>query len=177
MPSTDWEVHTKANKSITPDAITGDWNNLTRGERTRFRFWFDADTSTSTSAAYGSAVYGDTSYGASTAELESKYTEWLQLQDFLDYSDAAAYGTSQNHRPWYREQLPADATVASIVLGIEPTQDLKDRGITGVWGIVVSGSDLRNSTLTNWQIDLELFVLSEFSEYSDHADIESDLAA
>lgn len=176
MPNINWTVHTASNTTIEPEAITGDWADLTRGRRTRFRFWFDADTSVSTTATYGTSVYGDTVYGNVSQTLEDQYTEWLTLQDYLDYADAAAYGTGINHRPWYHEQLPADATVGSLVVGIEPTQDLDDRGVTGVWGLITGGDDRRNSTLTNWLIELELFVLAEYGDFADHNDIDNELA-
>jgi len=99
------------------------------------------------------------------------------MLEYLDFADAADYGLTEANVPWYREQLPARADVDSLVVQLEPSSDLSSYDVPGFWGLVVGGDDSRETTLSQERLVLELFVLADAGQYTDHADIESDLAA
>lgn len=199
MPDTSWTITTKRHGDLTADAITADWPTATRGSTVLLQLWFDEAGSTD---AQPLIVEDGESYTVATAEtrpyvrtagsgtitvnapltIDPTAGGLYQLLQYLDYADAAAYGESQSHRPWYHEQLPTAAkrdptNIESIVLGFNPPEFQRQRGIPGLWGLVVGGADRRNSALTNWQLELEIFVLAERHEYTDHTDLESDLQA
>lgn len=190
MVSTGWTIHRKSGENITPDALTADWPTATRGQTMTMRYWFDADDTeeilyvpagSSETIASGETVTRQEAIidGTLTVDGTLNITSdglWTLLQ-FLDYANAAAYGLSVDSVPWYRDQLPGRADVSSLVLGFEPDESLIDRTISGLWGLVVGGRDLRNSAITNWQLELEVFVLGEWLDYADHSEIENDLQA
>lgn len=195
MTATDWTITTKSNGDITAEALTADWPTVTRGSRARLRLWFDnpdSEGSLIVESGESHTVPSGTTETYRRIRLEDTATVTLEdnanlrqepggaytLLQYLDYADAAAYGTGINNQPWFHNQLPASyGDVQSLVLAFEPNGDLKDRSVTGLWGIVTGGSDARNATLTNWQIELDVFVLAERDEYATHSDIESDLGA
>lgn len=74
----------------------------------------------------------------------------------------------------YREQIPSDA-VDSIVIGIEPSQTLKNRNITGVWAIIDDITDTRPAALSDTRLEFSVTILAEYSEYDDHSALEADL--
>ena len=103
--------------------------------------------------------------------------DFAELREYLDFADAAAYGTSITSVPYFREQLPSAAPVDSLVLKIVPSADLRGETVDGVWGLVVGGSDDRLPSLTRPRLTLNVFVLAEASEYADHTAVFDALAA
>jgi len=98
-----------------------------------------------------------------------------ELEQYADHAGAFSSLTTLNNTQKFREQIPTDADVNSILLGIEPSQTLKDRGINGIWGLVTNGTDERTSALTNNQYTIELQVLAEYADYSDRQALTTDL--
>jgi hypothetical protein len=99
------------------------------------------------------------------------------MLDYLDFADAADYGLTEANVPWYREQLPARADVDSLVVQLEPSTELSSYDVPGFWGLVTGGDDSRETTLSQERLVLELFVLADSDQYTDHTAIETDLAA
>ena len=198
MADTTWTITTKSNGDITADALTADWPTVTRGSQARLRLWFDnPDSEGSLIVEDGESVTVSSDTTVRRVRVEDNGTLTVadgvtltvdegglySLLQYLDYADAAAYGADTiDHRPWFREQLPTKASqsptnITSLILAFEPNGELKDRSVTGLWGLVTGGTDARNATLTNWQIELDVFVLAEREEYATHSDIESALGA
>lgn len=188
MSDVTFTIHTKYNGQLTATSLTSDWPTVTRSETQTLRFWFnnpdvrdslvieDGESHTipsGESETYRRLVIEDggslTVDGDLTIEAGGLWT----LLQYLDYAGAVATGEDGAHVPWYRSQLDSRADVGSLVLGIEPSSDIEDRSVTGLWGVVTGGRDVRNSTLTNWQLELEVFVLAEYREHSDRAAMES----
>lgn len=189
MPQTTWTIHERTD-TFTADALTADWPTVTRGETVTLRFWFDSDNTDDTLLVEDGESYtvgaGDTETyqrvivedgGTLTVNGTLNATEdgLFRLLQYLDWAGAVATGQGENHVPWYRDQLPG-GYVPTLALGFEPHGDLQERSVTGLWGVVVGGSDERNAPLTNWQVELDVFVLAEFREYSDHSAVEAALS-
>lgn len=192
MTTPTWTVETKTNGTVTADAITSDWPTLTRGEQQTVRFWFDnpdgngelvvEDGETTTVPAGSTETVRHVRVedgGTFTVDGTLNVTEGglFTLRKYLDWADAAGYGQGVNNVPWFRNQLPTGAGVESLVLGMKPNSDLRDRSVNGLWGLVTGGRDARNNTLTNWQLELTCFVLADWDAYDSHAAVESDLEA
>lgn len=191
MTDTTITIHTSQNGSFDADALTGQWPTFTRGSTIPLRFWFDHDKSDEwlivedgesfnvpdgdTVTRYRARASGSGSITVQdSGSLVIDETGFNLLLEYVGWADAAAYGQGLDHRPYYREQHP-ESDVTSIVLGVEPSQDLRERGVRGFWGVLTSGSDERNSALTNYQLGLEFYALAYYTEYETRLDLENDL--
>lgn len=169
-------------------------NNLTRGDTATFTFRFAGDSLTAESlvvetndthtvATNTTEIYTQTDV-KENGQLNVQENGTLNvtggdnrdtLQEYADHAGAFASQTTLNNTQLYREQIPTNADIGSIVLGIEPSTTLQNDDIEGIWGIVTGGSDMRNQALSNDQFQIELRVLAEYSEYADHTAISNDL--
>jgi len=66
--------------------------------------------------------------------------DYLTVQDLARFAENHAdFGPGENGRPWYRETLPSDAQVDTVVAPLEPGAGLRTRFgsvARGIWGIV-----------------------------------------
>jgi hypothetical protein len=95
----------------------------------------------------------------------------------LDYDQfAGKYATIEtlSADQKYTEQF-SDTDIDSLLLAVEPTDDLQNEYIPGVWGLIDNVTDDRNSPLTINRVTVEVTVLATYGEYVDHAAVESDL--
>lgn len=118
--------------------------------------------------------------GTLTQESDSTLTEYGNLfETLLEYGKWAgsfASFTSINSTEKYEEQFNIDrANINSIVIGLEPSQSLKDRNVRGIWGILSADTDNRPRALSDVQFGLELRILGWYDEYADHTAVENDL--
>jgi len=96
------------------------------------------------------------------------------IQELQIYDDhAGSYQTTQSidQTVSYTEFLPDNIDVSSLVIGIEPSQKLKDRGIRGCWGLLDSATDVRTMGLTTNQFELSVTVLGQYSDFTDIDDV------
>jgi len=76
----------------------------------------------------------------------------------------------------YRENIPDSPTnISALVIGIEPSGDLMDEKLSGIWGLIDSVSDTRTRALTNDSVAVDVTILGEYSEFTDVADVENNL--
>ena len=103
--------------------------------------------------------------------IESDISRYNQWQQRGEVADAAEYGmTELGNQPWFREQLPSDTNVSTIVYEVEPP----DTNTTpAFWGILVGYSD--NTTLPNIvaRVNLELWVIAQVADYPSRADLDA----
>jgi len=88
---------------------------------------------------------------------------------YLDYAGESIvrYGRTDRGEPWYRERLPANAPVESLVVPIEAPDDSDaDRSL---WGIIVDGEDQSDPVADLYRIDLSVVVLAPRSAFDDRA--------
>lgn len=101
-------------------------------------------------------------------------TRFETARKLLAYAHTGARGVDDGGIPWYREKLPESAPVDSQVVELSPSSDLSDLSFRGVWAIVVGGQ--ADAPLgVNPVLQLDLFVLSEDSDYADRSAVEIDL--
>lgn len=101
-----------------------------------------------------------------------------ELSTLLEYSEwSGKYETNKmlDGTTKYTERFPSSEGIDSLVLGIEPSSDLINADVNGVWGLVDSISDQRGPTLDTNRVDISITVLAEFSDYTDHSSLESAL--
>jgi hypothetical protein len=127
-------------------------------------------------AEYGTGDWHNLTRGDTTTfQFGLSATNWETLQEYADYAGAYAPFELKTGDFRYREQIPSDADVNSILVGVEPNAELASSDVTGVWGVVDSGSDERPLSLTNDEYAIDVFVLAKFDEYADHATAEGAL--
>lgn len=97
------------------------------------------------------------------------------LLDFDRHAGSYALRTTLNNTAKYKQQLPTKSNVDSLVIALEPAQSLQDEDIVGKWGLISNVTDNRTRALTNPIITVEIDILADLSEYSDHTAIENDL--
>lgn len=180
--TTLYRIHTQENSFLVAEGEIAGPNDFTRGESVTFTFRFSSDTLTVPSGETYTVSAGETEVWKDTdvdGTLNVDGTLYLTGGDFAELQqyivDAGAFALSESitYIPIYREQLPPDADVTSLVLGIEPVQELQDNDVIGVWGILESGSDVRPSALSDTQVDITLTVLSEYNELADHSAVQN----
>jgi len=89
------------------------------------------------------------------------------LQEYGEYAGAYATLDLLNNQLKYREQLPASAPRQSLVVGIRPAADLRDRDVPAVWGLVDDVRDARDPVLAERRIEITVRILAPFTDYPD----------
>jgi len=98
------------------------------------------------------------------------------FEDLVEYGDyAGKFSTTEtlNGKQKYREFIPSDANVDSLLVGIEPNNELENKNVPPIWGVVESVSDPRNPALNTKNYQMTVRILAEKSEYSDHSTAET----
>lgn len=111
----------------------------------------------------------------SDGALESRAEERPNLIDYSQHAGSFSTTTSLNNTVRFREQFPSDAAINSLVVGIEPSTDLQNRNISGVWGLINGIQDDRNSALSNNRYIVDVTILSEFADYDSTTEVINDL--
>jgi len=89
------------------------------------------------------------------------------LQEYGEYAGAYATVDLLNNQLKYREQLPASAPRQSLVVGIRPATDLRNRDVPAVWGLVDDVRDAREPVLAERRIEITVRILAPFADYTD----------
>lgn len=171
-PRTEVEIETQNNTSITASALTESWYQIHEGETTSVNVWFEKNENSESSTV---GDMGTTFTPGSSGNLEDAYAEWLQVYDHEKYGGNYYQDIGINHTPQFREQLAEDATITSLLVKISPNSDLTDRGIRPIWGLISGMTGNRNTTLSNWILNIEVLVLSVGERYATHKEIQDDL--
>lgn len=87
------------------------------------------------------------------------------------YTVAETLGSEQK----YRERLPSDASVSSLLVKFEPESSLQDRQIPGVFGLISAVTDTRPPALSQNEFEVEIQILTTTQEYSTLTDVRNDL--
>jgi len=68
-----------------------------------------------------------------------------------------------------------ETELGTLVIGIEPNDELQDEEIPGVWGVVTDITDERNQALSTDAATISVDVLALYSEYNTITDVTNDL--
>lgn len=118
----------------------------------------------------------DTVTGGGTLDVNDKYAfELADVEPYSKYAGTFSINPTLDNTQRYNERLPENEQVDTLLVGVEPTDRLKDKTINGYWGLIENISDNRNRPLSNSQIGLEITVLAPYDEYSDHTAVQNDL--
>jgi len=184
--NTLWKIETVSNGTITARYGTEDLHNMTDGQTSRFLFNFPSkgenlvvpsgETYTVESATeeiYYSADIDGTLNVNGTLTLTAGTFE--QLQEYEQEADNFVRHTTESNNHKYTLQLPSNSSIDSLLVGIQPSQDLQDKNVEGLWGLITGGTDNRNNALTNYDYELEVWKLADYNEYSDTTAVANDL--
>jgi len=183
-----WRIHTST------DTIYADYAQhslgdtpITRGETASFEFHFQ-DPATEPLVVPSGTTYtipaGTTEIWPSvdvqgTLDVQGSLilTEGDDFVDLRSLSEhAGSYSPLPSIQNEYKIRQQKPSTAPSLIVGIEPSQDLKDEDVPGVWGVVDAGTDTRENTYSEYVFSLDVTVLNTLDEYADQDSAETSLA-
>jgi len=201
---TRYVLHTKSTADIVLPFSVGPPNNWTRGEVIPFEFQlpdFTANVTISNDTTIRDTLNADTltvqagvtltiASGAVVQVRAVSNQGTIQnfgtlttmgaafetlLNDYQEWAGSYQTQTSINGVTAFKNQLPSNETISSLVWGIEPSSDLTADNVVGVWGLVDNIQDNRPQATTTNRHTVDIRVLAEFDEYSDITALENDL--
>lgn len=95
------------------------------------------------------------------------------LRGYREFAGQAQLISTLNSTQKFSESI-GDA-LDTLVIGIEPSDDLQFSDIPGVWGVVEGISDGRNQPLTNNTVEIEVSILAPYSKYNSITDVTNSL--
>lgn len=101
-----------------------------------------------------------------TLSLHIKYN----LAVLLEYGEwAGKYETSTmlDGTEKYTDRIPPGDNIDTILVGIEPSDDLQNNNVPAFYGVIDSISDSRNPTLDTDIVDISLTMLAAYDDYAD----------
>lgn len=162
--------------------LTGQTPRFTRGREIQLEFIFSGQATITreqyaAGVQYGSedAVYSFNYGGSSTTRTVTFREAYNELLQYLDYhgDELVARGTSDRGQPWFRERLPENAPVDSLIVPIEAGEDVVDQ--RNFWGIIVSGDDLSEPPSTIRRVQITVFLLARLEEHTSRDEVYDDL--
>lgn len=192
-----WELHFVADETVYVNAsVGGDWYTVREGSEQSFTARLTdegvltvANGETHTVSSGELETYEETKVeqgGTLTVEqggtlvTNGKAERWSRLDDYATHAGKVTTRADIDNVQSYTDQLPADAPIASLLVGIEPAGDLSGEPFDGVWAVVVGATDARTGRTGpirepgTWHFTLDVYVLAP---YSDHADVAAARAA
>jgi len=123
----------------------------------------------------GLVVQGGTLTGSGTVDVNERYAlELVDLRRYREFAGEFSVLDTLNATKKFSETI--DETVLStLVVGIEPSDELQARGIPGVWGLVEQIRDERSAPLNRNGLSIRVRVLAPFSEYTTISDVTTTL--
>jgi len=114
--------------------------------------------------------------GSGTLDVNDQFAfELADVEPYSTYAGKYALEETNSAQQKYDERFPDTATIDTLLVGVEPTDRLKDKTIEGYWGLIDDVTDERTRALTNNQIGVEITVLAPYDEYVDHTAVQNDL--
>lgn len=141
MTDPTWTIH-GADYDVVVDGLLGEFINRRRGQTVTLRFEIRRRGS-----------------GSTVADAETRYS---RLTNYHDFAGAADADVDDAQVPYYRESLPSRADVTSLLIGVEPNGAISPAA--GIWGLVVGGGETSRLFGDMAVIELDVFVITEFSE-------------
>lgn len=140
---------------------------------TSYTLYFDGETATAEFSVTNpeSVTIGDTA----TYEFEFDETNYDVVKKYRDYDGSVSVNELLNGDARYRDYIPTGATVSSLLVGIEPSTDLQNKDVPGIWGVIEELQDRRNTALSTNRLSVSVRVLSPFERYADHTTAVSNL--
>jgi len=100
---------------------------------------------------------------------------FAELLEFDRHAGSYSLESALNNTQRYKERLPTTPNVSSLVVGIEPNNELQTEEIAGKWGLISNITDSRTRALTNDVITIEIDILADLAEYSDLNNVQTAL--
>jgi len=97
------------------------------------------------------------------------------LLSFDEFAGKFTVNETLGSKQSYSEFIPTDLFIESLLIKIQPNDELEAKRVRGVWGLIENVTDSRNNPLTinRWTIDVT--ILARFEQYTNHSAVEADL--
>lgn len=96
------------------------------------------------------------------------------LRDYRIYAGNATLTETLNGTQRFSETIDT-AEIDTLVVGIEPSSELKQADIPGVWGVVEDVIDARNRPLSTDAVEITVSVLAPYDKYDTISDVTNNL--
>lgn len=112
-----------------------------------------------------------------TVEVSDKYDfEYAEIEPYATFAGKYSLQETRDTTQKIFSNVPDDASIDTLIVGVEPSQELQNGDIRPYWCAVDNVTDSRNTALSDGpRITIELTMLARFSEYSDFATAKQNL--
>jgi hypothetical protein len=170
-----WTIETKSTGDIAVAGILESLPTIATGTEVsilvRVETIATAGSTGETGGTFGTSsgfTYGG-SGGALYGSLENSEPA-AALEPYAELAGRVATGVDIDGKPYYREQLPSSASIDSLLLGVKPPQGSSEAGF---WGVLTGASDESPRSFAIRKFDLSVFMLGQYGDYADRADVEA----
>ncbi len=163
MTTTRWYIGDTSDPVIV-EGHTDSFPNTTFGEEVTFSFYIR-----------NKEITQDDNFDPANLTYTTGADRYNRLKDYLNY---AGYSTTSQTMGSVYFTEPFDFTnspVSTLLVPIWPHQDIDQA--RGVWGIITGGDDTTEIFGSIARIDLDVFVLAEYSDYSTESDVRNEFEA
>jgi hypothetical protein len=93
------------------------------------------------------------------------------MQDRSEVADHAEYGTTKlGNQPWFKEQLPSDTSISTIVYQVDTPLPSTTPAF---WGILTDFEDATTNPERRFVFDLDLWVIAQVADYPTRSDLDA----
>jgi len=138
--------------------------------------WFTYTIPSGTTETYTKATVNGTLSVDGTLRLqESTDTPFQNTLQYNVYAGEYTTTKTLNGQLRYREFIPDNSDIGTLVVGLTPNTELQNEDIRGVWGLIEGITDNRTSALTNDSIEIQIRVLAQYGTYTSISDVQTEL--
>lgn len=121
-------------------------------------------------------VTGGSVTGSGTLDVNDNFAfELADVEPYSTYAGKFSINETLGSQQPYNERVPTSAVIDTLLVGVEPSNDLSDKTINGYWGLIENITDERVRPLSNSRIEIQIRVLAPYDEYADHSAVQADL--
>jgi len=186
MTRVEWRfAATRDDGGILVNAINADMPELYPGASMtlELEYWDDRNTDAvdepgmTFGGASGGTFGGDDggTYGGATGHLRGHRIRYRETREYCRYAGRAATNQTIDGTVKYRERLPDDATVPSIVVALKPSGYLSARQTPGLWVLLDSYDDPTDNIPDIARIEAEVTFLATTHQYPTKTALEAEL--
>jgi len=101
--------------------------------------------------------------------------EQTDVTEYARYAGKYTVSETLGGEQKYRERLPSDSSVSSLLVKFEPKESLQNRQIPGVFGLIDGVTDTRGPALSQNEFEVTVRILATTQEYNTLTDVQNEL--
>lgn len=124
----------------------------------------------------GSTLTVPLTFWSDSSLTDSLQTRYEAARDYLDYGGRVTVTQAINGTPHFRERIPSDADVDSIVVDLVPQTSADWNYTPGFWAVITGGDDVSQYVDDFARLDVQMTVIAKADDYADRTALKNDLA-